>query len=95
MLFNNPKFFIFLLTVIVLLLFGNKTYKKFVLLISSYVFYGLWDWRFLSLIALSTIIDFLLGIQINKTVSTKKRKILLLVSVVSNLSDIDLEFNLL
>ena len=85
MLFNNPKFFIFLLTVIVLLLFGNKTYKKFVLLISSYVFYGLWDWRFLSLIALSTIIDFLLGIQINKTVLPKKRKILLLVSVVSNL----------
>ena len=85
MLFNNPKFFIFLIVVIILLLFGNKTYKKFVLLISSYVFYGLWDWRFLSLIALSTIIDFLLGNQINKTVLPTKRKILLSVSVVSNL----------
>jgi D-alanyl-lipoteichoic acid acyltransferase DltB (MBOAT superfamily) len=85
MLFNNPNFFIFLLIIILLLLIGNKTYKKLILLISSYVFYGLWDWRFLSLIALSTIIDYLLGIQIDKTALPKKRKILLSISVVANL----------
>ena len=85
MLFNNPKFFIFLFTVIILLLVGNKTYKKFVLLISSYVFYGLWDWRFLSLIALSTAIDYILGKQIFNNKSLKKRKILLSISVVANL----------
>ena len=33
---------------------------------ASYVFYGWWDWRFLSLIAFSTLVDFAVGLQIAK-----------------------------
>ncbi|MEL6791715.1 MAG: MBOAT family protein, partial [Pseudomonadota bacterium] len=31
------------------------------LLVASYVFYGAWDWRFLSLILLSTVVDYFVG----------------------------------
>jgi D-alanyl-lipoteichoic acid acyltransferase DltB (MBOAT superfamily) len=54
-------------------------------LISSYVFYGWWDWRFLSLIVLSTIVDFYIGKTIYETKSRKKRKNLLTLSLVFNL----------
>jgi alginate O-acetyltransferase complex protein AlgI len=53
------------------------------LLVASYVFYGYWDWRFLSLIALSTVIDYWCGIGIATRPTLKKR--FLTASVVSNL----------
>ena len=36
------------------------------LLVASYVFYGWWDWRFLGLIMVSTIVDFVCGRVIDK-----------------------------
>jgi D-alanyl-lipoteichoic acid acyltransferase DltB (MBOAT superfamily) len=54
-------------------------------LVSSYVFYGWWDWRFLSLIFLSTLIDYSLGLQLKKTTIIKKRKLLLYASLLFNL----------
>ena len=62
------------------------------LLVSSYFFYGYWDWRFLSLIAISTIIDYFTGLKIeqaNKEKSEKSHKNAkkwLLVSIITNLS---------
>ncbi|MFP2994606.1 MBOAT family O-acyltransferase [Spongiivirga sp. MCCC 1A20706] len=53
-------------------------------MISSYIFYGWWDWRFLFLIIGSTIVDFLVGLQINKHENQTKRKIWLWVSIVFN-----------
>ncbi len=44
------------------------------MLFGSYLFYGLWDWRFLSLIILSSLVDYLAGIEIDKTLNEKKRK---------------------
>ena len=55
------------------------------LLVASYVFYGWWDWRFLVLKALSSLFGFVAGYWIGKTDSTKKRKIVLSFSIVSNL----------
>ncbi|MEM9075525.1 MAG: MBOAT family O-acyltransferase [Bacteroidota bacterium] len=52
-------------------------------MLSSYVFYGWWDWRFLSLIVFSTIIDYTLGQQIN---NSKRPKFFLILSIVTNLS---------
>ena len=68
-----------------MLAFGNKTYKKMVLLTSSYFFYGYWDWRFLSLIWISTIVDFMVGKAIYSSFDHKKRKRLLFISIITNL----------
>ena len=40
--------------------------QNLLILAASYLFYGWWDWRFLSLIAFSTIVDFFVGLQIEK-----------------------------
>jgi len=85
MLFNDPYFFLFLIVVIGLLLVGNRTYKKIIFLVSSYFFYGLWDWRFLLLLFFSTCVDFFVGKKLELAVDTKSRKRLLAISVVANL----------
>ncbi len=89
MLFNSLDFFIFLPIVFVLYWFVlNKNLKvqNFLLLIASYVFYGWWDVRFLSLIILSTIIDYFIGIKIHESNDETKRKRWLRLSMLVNLS---------
>ncbi|MCL4148652.1 UNVERIFIED_CONTAM: hypothetical protein GTU68_033949, partial [Idotea baltica] len=54
-------------------------------LIGSYFFYGWWDWRFLFLILFSTILDYIIGHKIYKEKNEKKRKTLLIISLLSNL----------
>ena len=54
-------------------------------MIASYVFYGWWDWRFLSLIAFSTIVDYIIGIRLGVEQKQLKRKILLWMSIIVNL----------
>jgi D-alanyl-lipoteichoic acid acyltransferase DltB (MBOAT superfamily) len=51
----------------------------------SYVFYGWWDYRFLSLLLISTFIDYFVGIGLGKTDNQKQRKLLLALSIVCNL----------
>jgi D-alanyl-lipoteichoic acid acyltransferase DltB (MBOAT superfamily) len=55
------------------------------LVISSYVFYGWWDWRFLFLIAFSSLVDYLVGLGLSQEQSSGKRKALLLTSLFVNL----------
>tara|TARA_B100001057_G_scaffold336374_1_gene337174 strand:+ start:46 stop:1449 length:1404 start_codon:yes stop_codon:yes gene_type:complete len=85
MLFNNPKFFIFLFVVLSLMLFGNKNYRKLVLLFSSYIFYSFWDWRFLALILISTVVDFFIGKKIYESENEKYQRSFLIVSICVNL----------
>jgi len=59
--------------------------QNFFLLIASYVFYGWWDWRFLSLILFSTIVDYLVGIQIYNSPTKQLKKVWLWVSLGVNL----------
>jgi D-alanyl-lipoteichoic acid acyltransferase DltB (MBOAT superfamily) len=61
-----------------------KLQNAFVLVI-SYIFYGWWDWRFLSLIAFSTLVDYTVGIYMEKTSSSSRRKSLLIISLIVNL----------
>tara|TARA_B100000315_G_scaffold197113_1_gene188436 strand:+ start:805 stop:2142 length:1338 start_codon:yes stop_codon:yes gene_type:complete len=56
------------------------------LLMASYYFYGAWDYRFLSLIMLSTAIDYFCGREIHKSIKSNKRKLFLCLSVIGNLS---------
>lgn len=69
MLFNSLEFLIFLPCVF-LLYWGvfrkNIKARNLFLLIISYIFYGWWDWRFLSLIFISSIIDYIVGNQIGR-----------------------------
>ena len=88
MLFNSIEFAIFLPLVFILYWFvTNKNLKlqNSLLLVSSYIFYGWWDWRFLSLIAFSSFVDYFVGVQLGKTTDTAKRKWLLLISILVNL----------
>ena len=83
------NFLLFLPAVFILYWFVfNKNLKiqNLLVMLSSYVFYGWWDYRFLSLIFLSTIVDYFIGLHIPKQDSEKKQKLLLLCSVLFNLS---------
>ncbi len=89
MLFNSIEFLIFLPIVLILYWFVlNKTLKiqNLIILLSSYFFYGWWDYRFLSLILLSTLVDYFVGLYLPKQDSQKKQKLLLSCSVLVNLS---------
>ncbi len=88
MLFNSLEFFIFLPLVFVLYWFVTNKHLKLqniLLLIASYVFYGWWDYRFLSLIALSTVVDYFIGLSIYNSQNKIHRKYWLLISVLFNL----------
>jgi len=88
MLFNSIEFLLFLPIVFVLYWFVfNKSLRiqNILILVSSYLFYGWWDFRFLSLIILSTVVDYIMGLNIPKQESPKKQKLLLWSSVLFNL----------
>jgi len=88
MLFNSIDFAIFLPIVFFLYWFvANKNLKlqNFLIVGASYLFYGWWDWRFLSLILFSTLIDYSIGIMLSKEENISKRKILLWISILVNL----------
>jgi len=86
MLFNSFIFFLFLAIVLpVFYALPTKKSKNLFLLLSSYFFYGYWDWRFCFLLAFSTVVDYYIGLQISKSENAKKRKLLLIISVFINL----------
>ena len=60
-------------------------WQNLFLVVASYVFYSFWDWRFLSLIFLSSIVDYLVGLQLHRSDSKTKRKWLLSISLLVNL----------
>ncbi|MEM9884821.1 MAG: MBOAT family O-acyltransferase [Bacteroidota bacterium] len=88
MLFHSLEFAIFFAIVFVIYWFVvNKNLKlqNLFLLIASCVFYGWWDWKFLSLIFISIIVDYLVGLQMYKEEDRKRRKYWLWVSLGVNL----------
>lgn len=88
MLFNSIEFFLFLPIVFGLYwLIGGKNIKtqNLLIAIASYVFYGWWDWRFLSLILFSSLVDYSIGITLNKNKKPSTKKILLWISICVNL----------
>lgn len=89
MLFNSVDFAVFLPIVFILYWFvtnRNIKLQNLLVVIASLVFYGWWDWRFLSLILFSILTDYFIGIGIGNTENNLKRKVLLWTSVVINLT---------
>ena len=88
MLFNSIEFAIFLPIVFLLYWFvfqKNLRWQNLFIVFVSYVFYGWWDWRFLFLIVFSTVQDFAVSYWMSKEENERKRKLLLAVSVITNL----------
>jgi D-alanyl-lipoteichoic acid acyltransferase DltB (MBOAT superfamily) len=88
MLFNSIDFAIFLPIAFLLYWFvvnKNVKFQNFLIVVASYVFYGWWDWRFLSLILFSTLIDYAIGRRLSNEENQTKRKILLWTSLLVNL----------
>ncbi len=86
MLFTQPIFLAFFVVVFtVSWLERNNTRRKLWLLGASYVFYAGWDWRFLSLIAISTLVDYVVGLVLRRTDAPRRRRAWLTLSVLVNL----------
>lgn len=88
MLFNSIDFAIFLpilFSIYWFFPFKKLKWQNLLLVIASYVFYGWWDWRFLFLLFISTILDFLVGKKLGRETSLSYRKALLWCSIIVNI----------
>ena len=88
MLFNSIDFMIFLPIVFILYWFvtdKNLKLQNLLILVASYIFYGWWDWKFLTLIFFSTFVDYTIGLLLKKEEKEIKRKLLLYTSLAINL----------
>ena len=86
MLFNSLGFIVFIIVVMALYYLPYKwTYKKMMLLLASYIFYGLWNPPLVALLWISTAVDWTAGNKLHELEDQAKRKMWLLLSVVVNL----------
>jgi len=88
MLFNSVDFALFLPLVFAIywLIGVNRRQGQNVLLIAaSYLFYGWWDWRFLFLIAGSSLVDYFIGLTMQRSSEHSRRRSLMILSLVVNL----------
>ncbi|WP_245142891.1 MBOAT family O-acyltransferase [Chryseobacterium daecheongense] len=88
MLFNSVGFLFFLPIVFILYWFVFRKkyqYQNLLLLLASFYFYACWDWRFLFLLMFSIGLDFISGLQIEKSKTKKEATFWLTLSIVINL----------
>jgi D-alanyl-lipoteichoic acid acyltransferase DltB (MBOAT superfamily) len=87
MLFPTPEFaiFFFLIFVASWALRTQDEPRKLLLLVGSYYFYGYWDWRFMGLLAGSSIFNYAAGLLIGVTKNEVTRKRIVGVAVAANL----------
>src|SRR5713101_1037730 len=62
--YNSLAFWLLFFVVYLLYWRLNHRQQNLFLLVASYIFYGFWDYRFLFLILLSTVIDFIGGLGV-------------------------------
>lgn len=87
MLFNSIEFLFFLPTVFILywFVFGRSwRWQNLLILVASYFFYGWWSWKFLGLLILSTVLDYIYGFSVAST-NRRRAKTFLWLSVINNL----------
>ncbi len=89
MLFNSLEFILFLpvvLAVYWLLRRRKPLYQNLLLIAASYLFYAWWDWRFLGLVVVISLSDYLIGRGLAVEERPGKRKLLLALSLLVNLA---------
>jgi alginate O-acetyltransferase complex protein AlgI len=62
----------------------QRAWRAFIL-VASYVFYGWWDWRFVFLLAASTVVNHVLALAIHRSATRKLRKTFLVLALVFDL----------
>ena len=85
MLFNSVEFLVFFVVVYGLYLVLQHRQQNWMLLAASYLFYGWWDWRFLTLIWLSTTVDWLVARAMDDAPTPQRKRRMLAVSLLFNL----------
>lgn len=89
MLFNSIEFFFFLPIVFCLywFVFRKLMWQNLFLIVASYIFYGWWDWKFLILIAFSSVCSYVFGNLIKKEQQNKNKyaKLYLTLNITINL----------
>jgi D-alanyl-lipoteichoic acid acyltransferase DltB (MBOAT superfamily) len=88
MIFNSIDFGIFFALVFFIywMFFRKNSLLRNIFIIAvSYLFYGWWDWRFLSLIIISSLVDFIVGKKIYSEESHVKQKKWLIISLIVNI----------
>ena len=64
---------------------GQLLWQNLLIVVASYIFYGWWDWRFLILIAITTLLSFLSGIGIEKAPTQCGKKAVMIANIIVNL----------
>lgn len=88
MLFNSLAFAVFLPVIFAtywLLAKFHFRWQNVFILIAGYVFYGWWDWRFLSLLAFTSTMDYTFGRLLGVTADPARRKTIIIGSIITNL----------
>jgi len=87
MIFSSIDYILFFVIVLFFLhMIKNNYLKKSVLLLSSYFFYAYWDYRFIVLLLAMSVANYVFGNLIDECAVKNKRKALLVVSIVFNLT---------
>jgi D-alanyl-lipoteichoic acid acyltransferase DltB (MBOAT superfamily) len=84
-LFNSLQYAGFLALVLVLYWALRSRQRRWLLLIASYAFYATWDWRFMAVLAATTLVHFELGRRLGRTRSRQQRKVLVATGVLFSL----------
>jgi len=88
--FATIEFGVFFTVVLAVYFLLNHRWQNRFLLVASYVFYGWWDWRFLGLILVSSLVDYFCALRVDRTRSPDlpagERKLFLALSIITNLT---------
>ncbi len=84
--FNSIQFLVFFPAVVFLysICFRKDRLRLCLLLVASYVFYMSWNWKYASLILFSTLVDYLLGLRMDREARERVRRGLLVLSLCMN-----------
>jgi alginate O-acetyltransferase complex protein AlgI len=87
MLFNSLEFIVFFPVVFIIywLLKNRLTFQNLFLVVASYVFYGWWDYRFLLLIFVTTLLDYFIALRVDASEQPATRKFWVGLSITMNL----------
>ena len=87
MLFNSNAFLAFFALFCLGFWFARQSLllRNILVTVASFIFYGWWDYRFAGLLLFTSLLDFTVAWLIDQTSSERRRRSLLVVSIVSNL----------
>ena len=83
--FNSIEFVVFLAVVVLVTWRLGHRWQNVFLVVVSYVFYAAWDWRFVALLFVSTVIGYTSGLALAGAGDERKRKVILVSRVAMNL----------